>query len=276
MKRLINPPINALLIIASLALLTIAAWRLVALNRQAEQNTKAESVSVQIPDSNVLAIPPITAYTKMVETPLFWDSRKAYVAPPPMPVIQADVPVPPPVDTTLPEGRLTGIIDVGSRLFAIMQNAAGISVRLHVGDSWGSWKVAGIDPDKLILTLGSTRQEIPLIADFSAPQQSPQVAQAKAMQQAQARQQQLQQQLKQQQQALSTASPETPPGIAATPAESRAATAGLPFPADTSKQPPALSVKEALEARQRLMASRWGALLGDEQNQGAGNAPAKP
>ena len=43
--------------------------------------------------------------------------------------------------------------------------------------------------------------------------------------------------------------------------------AGLPFPADTEKQPPALSVNDALEARQRLMASRWGGLTGEGQEQ---------
>ena len=277
MKRLISPPINAVLLTFTLFLLIITGWRLWLLKTQAEQDTKAENVNVQIPDSTALAIPPLTAYVSMVDTPLFWDSRKAYVPPAPAtPTIQAETPPPPPVDTTLPEGRLIGIIDLGSKLFAVMQNTAGNSVRLHQGDSWGAWKVSGIDPDKVILTLGENRHEIPLIGDFSAPQQSPQVAQAKAAQQAQAQQQQLQKQA-QQQRAVSAASPEQPPAnMAAVPTESRPAppNAGLPYPAETAKQPPALSVKEALEARQRLMASRWGALVGDDQNQPPINTPA--
>jgi hypothetical protein len=252
MKQLINPPIQALLWLGGVGVLGLAIWSLLDLKLMDEGQGKADGVSVKIPDSKALDAPEMDHYPQMVKTPLFWEGRKALEPPKAEPVKQAAAV---PADTTLPEGRLIGIVDLGSSLFAIMQNASGGSTHLREGDMWGAWKVSGIDPDRMVLNLGEERREIPLVADFAAPQESPQVAKAKEVQQvAKAKAVQAQR--------VPVVPPIPPPAPAA---EAAPQTAGLPFPADTEKQPPPLSVKDALEARQRLMASRWGALSGEEQ-----------
>ncbi|OQX15652.1 MAG: hypothetical protein BWK73_06450 [Thiothrix lacustris] len=252
MKRLIKPPIQPLLWLSGALLLGATGWSLVNLKLlEAEQAQQASAVSVKIPDASALDAPDLNRYAQMVSAPLFWESRKR-VEPE---KVEAPVIVSTPVDTTLPEGRLIGIVDLGNSLFAIMENAAGGSVHLRIGDTWGAWTVKGIDPDRVFLAVGDQQQEIPLVADFSAPKENPQVAQARAVQQ----------QVVAQQQAVAQ-----PPAAVSMPATlpnanpaTVAAGAGLPFPADAEKQPPALSVQEALDARQRLMASRWGGLTGE-------------
>jgi hypothetical protein len=242
MKQLISPPIQALLWLGCVVVLGLAVWSLLDLKFMDESQDKADGVSVQIPDPKALDAPDMNNYPQMVKTPLFWEGRKELEPPKAEPVKQVAVV---PADTTLPEGRLIGIVDLGSSLFAVMQNASGGSIHLREGDMWGAWKVSGIDPDRMVLNLGEERQEIPLIADFAAPQEGPQVAKAKAGQQQRVQR--------------------VPVAPVMPAAQAAPQTAGLPFPADTEKQPPPLSVKDALEARQRLMASRWGALSGEEQ-----------
>ena len=260
MKRLISPPIQLLFWLGGLALMGLSAWSLWNLKLQVEsKHTKAEDVSVQIPDATLLASPDPNRYPKMVQAPLFWESRKAVEPPKPE---QKQV-VAAPVDTALPEGRLIGIVDLGDKLFALFHNAAGGGVQLKVGEMWGAWKVSGIDPDKIILTLGDQRKELPLVGEFAAPKANPQAAQAKAPAT----------------KANGAKAPPQPTAAAPVPAPQGAAVAesaptGLPFPNDTQKQPAPLSAQEALEARQRLMASRWGALTGEggEAANGQGNA----
>lgn len=277
LKRLINPPIQSLLWGSGAVLLALGSWSVIGL-KMLDENPDRQSgnVSVQIPDASVLDTPDMNSYPQMVEAPLFWEGRKALKQEPQA----APVAMAAPVDTTLPEGRLIGIVDNGGTLFAIMENMAGGSVHLRQGDAWGAWKVTGIDPDRLLLAVGDQQQEIPLVGDFSAPQENPQVAQARAAQQQRAQQQAQQQAARQHAPAQPmpaqampvTAQPPQTVQQAAMPqvAGNVPQGAGLPFPADTQKQPPALSVNEALEARQRLMASRWGALTGEGQ---AGQPP---
>lgn len=254
MKQLINPPVQSFLWLGGFVCLGLAGWSLFELKMMDEsQAARAGNVSVSIPDASVLDIPAPGRYAQMVNTPLFWEERKAVEPPrvaPPQPVAAA------PVDMTLPEGRLIGIIDLGESLFAIMQNAAGGSVHLRQGDSWGAWKVTGIESGRLILGLAGQEQAIPLIGDFSAPQENPQVAQARQQQLAAQRQRQAQE---------AARPPVTQQVNAPTPFESVPNSAGMPLPAEAAQQPPALSAQDALEARQRLMASRWGAMAGSEQ-----------
>lgn len=265
MKRLISPPIQLLFWLGGLALMGLSVWSLWNLKLQVEsKHTKAEDVSVQIPDASLLASPDPNRYPKMVQAPLFWESRKAVESPKPeqKQVIAA------PVDTALPEGRLIGIVDLGDKLFAVMQNAAGGGVHLKVGEMWGAWKVSGIDPDKIILTLGDQRKELPLVGEFAAPKANPQATQAKAPStkaNGVAKVPPL----------PTSAVPMPVPPAASGAAVSESAPTGLPFPNDTQKQPAPLSAQEALDARQRLMASRWGALTGEggEAANGQGNAP---
>lgn len=250
MKRLIKPPIQSLLWLGGAVLLGSTGWSLVSLKLlEAEQSQQSSAVSVKIPDASALDAPDLNRYAQMVSAPLFWESRKK-VEPE---KLEAPVIVSTPVDTTLPEGRLIGIVDLGNSLFAMMENAAGGTVQLRTGDTWGAWAVKGIDPDRVFLALGDQQQEIPLVADFSAPQENPQMAQARIV-----RQQVVAQQQAVAQPPVAVATP--PPTL---PAANVAATTGMPFPADAQKQPPALSVQDALEARQRLMASRWGGLTGE-------------
>jgi len=265
MKQWINPPIQALLWLSGLLLCALTGWSFLNLQLLEEQQKQpSDNISVKIPDASALDAPDLNNYPQMVGTPLFWEGRKAIE-----PEAVAAAPVAPvvPVDTTLPEGRLIGIIDMGESLFAIMENAAGGSVHLRKGDKWGAWDVTGIDPDRLLLGIGDQEQVIPLVADFTAPQESPQVAQARVVQQ-----QTAQQNAAVRAAALATQPMTAPPMAMAQPAGNMPAGAGLPFPADTEKQPPALSVNDALEARQRLMASRWGGLTGEGQEQ----APPNP
>lgn len=246
MKHLIKPPVQSLLWLGGAILLGMTGWSLVSLKLlDEEQAQQANAVSVKIPDASALNAPDLNRYAQMVSAPLFWESRKA-VEPEKREVPEV---VAAPVDTTLPEGRLIGIVDLGSSLFAIMENAAGGSVHLRNGDTWGAWTVKGIDPDRVFLAIGDQQQEIPLVADFSSPKENPQVAQARMVQQ---------QVMAQQPPPIPM--PSTVPSAHATHVPNGV---GLPFPADVGKQPPALSVQDALEARQRLMASRWGGLTGE-------------
>ncbi|QTR51524.1 hypothetical protein [Candidatus Thiothrix anitrata] len=271
MRKLINPPIQALLLMSGVGLLGLAGWSLVDLKLRDESQAHAGGeVSVKIPDASVLDAPAMDAYPQMVQTPLFWETRKKPEAPKQAaPVVEVV-----PVDTSLPEGRLIGIINLGDSSFGIVQDSEGQSTHLRKGDSWGAWKVIGLNSERLQLAQGSEVQEIPLIGDFAVPQENPQVAQAKA------RVLQQQAAIKRPVQGITPAAQiamagkqqpvAVPPPLVSPPIDPVMDNAmpgnngmGLPFPADTAKQPPALSVKDALEARQRLMASRWGSLSGD-------------
>jgi len=271
MRKLINPPIQALLLMSGVGLLGLAGWSLVDLKlRDESQARSGGEVSVKIPDASALDAPAMDAYPQMVQAPLFWETRKK----PETPQQEAPVAEVVPVDTSLPEGRLIGIIDLGDSSFGVIQDSEGKSTHLRKGDSWGAWKVTGLDSERLQLAQGSETQEIPLIGDFAVPQENPQVAQAKVrllQQQAaikppvQGVAPAAQLAMAGQQQPVAVPPPLVPPPI--DPVMDNAMPGnngmGLPFPADTVKQPPALSVKDALEARQRLMASRWGSLSGD-------------
>lgn len=269
MKKLINPPVQGLLILAGIVLLGLAGWNLVNLKLlDAAQNESANGVNVHIPDSGVLDTPDMDSYPKMVDTPLFWASRQRYEEPATVQVSNEKPAAP--VDLTLPEGRLIGIIDMGDHLFGIMSKPDGSSIHMKPGDLWGAWKVTGIDPDRVILALGDQKQDIPLVGDFASPKENPKVTQERTN-----RQQKMLAQQKQSNQAtrVAEAKPDLiPPASPDGAGNAGQQTAGLPFPADTDKQPPALSVNEALEARQRLMASRWGKLTGDAE----GNVPPMP
>lgn len=247
LQQLLNPPIQPVLLAASVAMLAMAGWKIIDLKmRGAASPTQAGMVNVAVPDIEALQVPDVNQYVQMVEAPLFWESRQVVKPAEAATEVVAEVP---PVDTTLPEGRLVGVVNNAGEYFAIVSNAAGESVRLRKGGTWGAWQVAELEADRVVLALGGQRHELPLVADFAAPQESPQVAQARAAAQQRAAEQQAEQ-----------AQPAMQQAAAAQPAQ-----AGLPFPNDAGQQPPALAADEALVARQRLMAARWGALSGEAQ-----------
>ncbi|MEZ5447687.1 MAG: hypothetical protein R3E89_01205 [Thiolinea sp.] len=252
MKRWISPPIQWLLWLGGLACLGAAAWHIWELRQLEAGQVRAGSVQVSLPDAGMLTPPPLASYRQQVEAPLFWEARSvpkpAPVAPPPVaaPPVKPEEPE---IERVPPTGRLVGIVDLGNRFYALVRNETD-SQSLHPGDQWESWTVASIDADKVVLTGGKQRLEIPLIGDFSAPKANKEMLAQQQREEQRRRHQQQRQQLEQRAEAADQdglhklAEQLTNAGAAA---------------GDNAEQPaPVMSIKEALEARQRLMASRWG------------------
>ncbi|WGZ91478.1 MAG: hypothetical protein QJT80_03165 [Candidatus Thiocaldithrix dubininis] len=262
MKKLLNPPIQLILWLVGLSLLGLSAWSLLSLKLQDEAQAESANINIKIPDAAVLDIPNVMTYTQLVQAPLFWASRKEYVPPPVEQVVQAPVEAPP-IDTNLPEGRMIGIVNVGEDAFALMQDAAGQTQRLKAGDKWGAWEVKAISYSKMTVALGGQEQEIPLIADFAAPEESKQLAQVREAQ-AQIQQQKASAVVASNTVTLSASGSAPPQQVNPNAINAANAASAPPQPVDNKRQAPApLTVEEALAARQRLMASRWSALTGE-------------
>ena len=263
MKKLLNPPIQLILWLVGLSLLGLSAWSLLSLKLQDEAQAESANINIKIPDAAVLDIPNVMTYTQLVQAPLFWASRKEYVPPPPVEAV-AQAPVEaPPIDTNLPEGRMIGIVNVGEDAFALMQDAAGQTQRLTAGDKWGAWEVKAISYSKMTVALGGQEQEIPLIADFAAPEESKQLAQVREAQ-AQIQQQKASAVVASNTVTLSASGSAPPQQVNPNAINAANAASAPPQPVDNKRQAPApLTVEEALAARQRLMASRWSALTGE-------------
>jgi hypothetical protein len=262
MQKLLNPPIQLVLWLFGFGLLGLSAWSLLSLKLQDEAQAESANINIKIPDAAVLDIPNVMTYTQMVQAPLFWTSRKEYVPPPVEQVAQAPVEAPP-IDTNLPEGRMIGIVNVGDDAFALMQDAAGQTQRLKVGDKWGAWEVKAISNAKMSVALGGQEQEIPLIADFAAPEESKQLAQVREAR-AQIQQQKASAVVASNTVTLSASGSAPPQQVNPNAINAANAASAPPQPVDNKRQAPApLTVEEALAARQRLMASRWSALTGE-------------
>ena len=262
MKKLLNPPIQLILWLMGFSLLGLSAWSLLSLKLQDEAQAESANINIKIPDAAVLDIPNVMTYTQLVQAPLFWASRKEYVPPPVEQVVQAPVEAPP-IDTNLPEGRMIGIVNVGEDAFALMQDAAGQTQRLKAGDKWGAWEVKAISYSKMTVALGGQEQEIPLIADFAAPEESKQLAQVREAQ-AQIQQQKASAVVASNTVTLSASGSAPPQQVNPNAINAANAASEPPQPVDNKRQAPApLTVEEALAARQRLMASRWSALTGE-------------
>ena len=262
MKKLLNPPIQLILWLVGLSLLGLSAWSLLSLKLQDEAQAESANINIKIPDAAVLDIPNVMTYTQLVQAPLFWASRKEYVPPPVEQVAQAPVEAPP-IDANLPEGRMIGIVNVGEDAFALMQDAAGQTQRLKVGDKWGAWEVKAINPSKMTVALGGQEQDIPLIADFAAPEENKQLAQVREAQ-AQIQQQKASAVVASNTVTLSASGSAPPQQVHPSAINAANAASAPPQPVDNKRQAPApLTVEEALAARQRLMASRWSALTGE-------------
>lgn len=288
MKRWISPPVQLLFWLGGIACLAAAAWNMWQLRQvTVAQHMARSNVQIAIPDAKALDVPGIGRYRQLVQAPLFWEERAI-----PRPVIQRPPP-PQPVVARAPEpeieevllnpplGRLVGIVDLGTRRYALVRNEAG-NQSLYRGDEWEGWKVTKVDSDKVVLKAGKQKAEIPLIADFAAPQPNKQMLAANQRRQHRKRQQhmriqrQRQQMLQQQAQARANAAQQggTQPGLDQAGAgnslnnqqvqdvraqlEQALNVGNDPDSAQQGQPTPVLSIKEALEARQRLMASRWG------------------
>ena len=241
MKALISPPLNLLLTLLGLLLfgwlvLNIMTLKLMSVDNQATDNY----TKIEIPSSEVLSVPPLRQYQVMLDSPLFWESREKIA--PPKPKVQAAKPQISLADKKLPEGRLIGIIDTGESMMAVFKDAEN-SHYLHVNDKWGSWKVASIGHDSIELALGTEKQQLDLINDYVAPAANKNRLAQKRLKKTKRKNNKL---------AESRRRPNLPENVRR-----------LPHLASTQKQAPPIavpaemSIKEALAARQRLMAARW-------------------
>lgn len=268
MKRLINPPIQNLLWVGGIACLGLAAWSVWQLRQAEEQQFATTRVSVDIPNARELSVPGVRQYRKLIEAPLFWEARAIpKKAPPPKQVAVVQQPEVVEVALNLPVGRLVGIVDLGEKKYALVRNAEQ-SQSLRKGDAWEGWTIEDINAERVVISAGKQRHEVALIGDFEAPTANKQMLASKQRQQQhrrnrQQQQLQLRQQQKQQAQhydrAANQAQPQAVnPAAQAVPqlsSQSQNVAGNNPQQAAPA---PVLSIKEALEARQRLMASRWG------------------
>lgn len=253
MKRLFSPPIQLILWLGSSACLGLAAWNVMQLRLLEDEQSRSARVSVEIPESLMLTEPAVLTYNRIVQAPLFWPSRAVPIvevaaAAPPTEVVPEAPPPPPPAQP--PVGRLVGIVNVGSNKYALIRTEEK-NLSLHVGEQWEGWTLESIDTKKINLVAGEQKQEVKLIADFAPPVENEQLAQARKkeeqkQQMAAARQQQAQQS------AVPAENLAIPPNLEPVAAANQTSANAAQNP------PPVMSLKDALEARQRLMASRWG------------------
>lgn len=260
MKKWISPPIQWLFWLSGLGFLALAAWNLYSLWAMTEESQSKQAVNVTIPDLSLLNAPAVSTYQAFIDKPLFWSGRT--VPAPPVVAAAPTAPVVMPVDRTVPEGRLVGVIDLGKKSYGIMRTATLENHYLHIGDKWGNWEVEKVKKDKLVLKLGEETQDVLLIADFNAPKENPAML-AKRVQDQQA---QAQAETLARLKALQAAAAQN---VLAASLEPKAGMPNDAFPPNAEQAPPILSVKDALEARKRLMESRWGST-------DSGNRPATP
>ena len=244
MKQLINPPLNLVFTLIGLGLLALTAWNILDIKLMSEDDQSSEAYTkIEIPSAETLAAPPLRKYTAMLDSPLFWEGRQK-ILPPKITKKEVKKEQFTLEDKKLPEGRLIGIVDTGESMMAVFKNAEN-SQYLRLNDKWGNWKVTGIGNDAIELALGKETQRIELISDYAAPAAN-------------------QNQLAQQRKNHRTSRNNRRNALA----ESRrpnlpANVRNLPHLASMIKQAPPtaipaeMTIKEALAARQRLMAARW-------------------
>lgn len=267
MKRLINPPIQNLLWLCGIACLVLAAWSIWQLRQAEEQQFSTAGVSIDLPDAGELSIPGVRQYRRLVEAPLFWEERaRPKIAPPP-PKVVAVVKAPEVIEAELilPTGRLVGIVDLGDKKYALVRNETE-NKTLHKGDAWEGWTVQDINSERVVISAGKQQAEMALIADFEAPTANKQMLAANNRQQQRQRNRQQQIRQAQQKQQAQQAQHYGRAGEQSADNQPRQDEAVSQINQEQNQNEtaqqvepaPVLSIKEALEARQRLMASRWG------------------
>lgn len=240
MKTLISPPINLLLTTTAFSILGFAAWSVVDL-KLTETKQQAEALEkVAIPDASALAVPPLQNYNTMIQQPLFWAERKPYVAPQPEPLL-AKKEMAIPIDRTFPEGRLIGIVDLGDSRMAVLKDQEK-SHYLNVDDQWGNWKLSVIDKEQVVFSLGEEDKPIALIADYAAPKAGREATRFVSGSPSQAKR------IQQARRAAFANATKKPLPTNLPNAQKKVAMGMIPKN---------MSIKEALAARQRLIAERW-------------------
>ena len=262
MKRLISPPIQNLLWLGGIACIGLAVWNIWQLRQAEEHQFAASGVKVEIPDADELSIPGVNQYRQLVEAPLFWESRlKPKKAPPPPPVAAVKELEVVEAELTPPMARLVGIIDLGDKKYALVRGETD-SKTLYKGDSWEGWIVEDINTERVLLSAGKHRTEVALISDFETPKANKQML-ASQQRQAQQRQQQIRKAQLQRQQQYNRNQQPADAGAEGQGQDRQNNALNQNQQPDAAQPPseqaaPVLSSKEALEARQRLLAARWG------------------
>ena len=255
MKRLINPPIQTLLWLVGFTCLLAAAWSIWQLRAMDVDLSSAANVKVDIPDANALSVPPVNRYRQLVDAPLFWEARAVPRKEPPSRLAVAPKPEVVEVELIPPKGRLVGIVDLGSKVYALVRNDEE-NLSLYKGDKWEGWTVSDINSEKVVLIAGKQKAEIPLIGDFSAPKENQQIALARKRDEQRRKHLEQRQRLANETANLASQNQSVPELQPA--AENASNAAGAENANGGEEAAPVLTIKEALEARQRLMASRWG------------------
>lgn len=254
MRQLTKPPIQLLLWMGGITCLLLGGWSVWQLRQVEETQFSAANVRVDIPESSALSVPGIGSYRKLVSAPLFWEERaipRKAPSRPPRAVVQRPV-VPEVVPELIPPtGRVVGIVDLGKRYYALVRDEEQLNITLNKGDDWDGWTVDSIDSNRVVLVAGEQRTEMSLIGDFEAPKVNKTMLAARQREEQRKKRQQL---MAVRQKQATGQQPKTE----AIPQLAPAAASSVKQAEQEQEMAPVLSIKEALEARRRLMASRWG------------------
>lgn len=107
--------------------------------------------------------PPAATFVVIADRPLFDPHRKQYL-PPAKPEGNKAAPPPP------PNLSLVGvIIDSDRRLAMVKSSDAMLAMSVSIGAEIGGWQVASIEPDRIVLTSGTTQDEIRLESNKAPP-----------------------------------------------------------------------------------------------------------
>jgi general secretion pathway protein N len=100
-------------------------------------------------------LPPLEAFTAVVERPLFSPSRRMPAPPPEVDTPVAEAPVAEPGGPSEPELRFFGTVTQDGTAAALVTFPATAEVaRLQPGDMVGEWRVVSVERDRLDLALG--------------------------------------------------------------------------------------------------------------------------
>ncbi len=237
MKQWISSPLNLILIFVGLFLLLMATQNLIKIYQLSTDELKKMTRTITIPSAKTFSIPPLRNYSAMVDAPLFWETRQVHKEPKKAELKE----VPEKLTEAYPIiGRLTGIVNSGDVKMVIFKDDKHTHY-INLDDFWGEWKVTNIDNNSVELQLLEEKQTLALVADFVAPAANKNKP------------------------ALKKIIEHIPNRIKNKSAKTQLASSAkkLPHTASMQKQAPplalpaAMTIKEALKSRQRLMAARW-------------------
>ncbi|WP_027133361.1 hypothetical protein [Geminicoccus roseus] len=116
----------------------------------------------------VLRLPPMEAFSVMVDRPLFAATRHplaAFEEPPPVLEEEVDLPPPPPEDNIADRYRLIGTVEEDGRIFALLAGSSGTFVRVRRGDRVENWTVSAINRQRVLMVNGDRATELMLVPE---------------------------------------------------------------------------------------------------------------